>query len=172
MSDPFCFPLFRLHKGASRHIEYAERSFFMLAEKGKRVKVHYTGTLTDGTVFDSSRDREPLEFVLGAGQMIPGFDKGVEGMKVGEEKSLRLSPEDAYGERNDNLLFRVSPEALPEGYTPQEGDMLQVTTDKGFPMRVTVAEIAEEYLMLDGNHQLAGQELLFTVELVEVNENQ
>ncbi|HOO63551.1 MAG TPA: peptidylprolyl isomerase [Synergistaceae bacterium] len=144
----------------------------MLAEKGKRVKVHYTGTLTDGTVFDSSRDREPLEFVLGAGQMIPGFDKGVEGMKVGEEKSLRLSPEDAYGERNDNLLFRVSSEALPEGYTPQEGDMLQVTTDKGFPMRVTVAEIAEEYLMLDGNHQLAGQELLFTVELVEVNENQ
>ena len=142
----------------------------MLAEKGKRVKVHYTGTLTDGTVFDSSLDREPLEFVLGAGQMIPGFDKGVEGMKVGEQKSLQLPPEEAYGERNENLLFRVSSEALPEDYSPQEGDMLQVTTEKGFPMRVTVAEIAEEYLLLDGNHRLAGKELLFTVELVEVLE--
>ncbi len=142
----------------------------MLAEKGKRVKVHYTGTLTDGTVFDSSLDREPLEFVLGAGQMIPGFDKGVEGMKVGEQKSLQLPPEEAYGKRNENLLFRVSPEFLPEGYAPQEGDMLQVTTEKGFPMRVTVAEIAEEYLLLDGNHRLAGEELHFTVELVEVLE--
>jgi peptidylprolyl isomerase len=142
----------------------------MLAEKGKRVKVHYTGKLADGTVFDSSLEREPLEFVLGAGQMIPGFDKGVEGMKVGEQKTLQLPPQDAYGERNENLLFRVSSEALPEGYTPELGDMLQVTTDKGFPMRVTVAEIAEEYLMLDGNHRLAGKDLTFTVELVEVQE--
>ncbi len=142
----------------------------MLAEKGKRVKVHYTGKLADGTVFDSSLEREPLEFVLGAGQMIPGFDKGVEGMKVGEQKTLQLPPQDAYGERNENLLFRVSSEALPEDYTPELGDMLQVTTDKGFPMRVTVAEIAEEYLMLDGNHRLAGKDLTFTVELVEVQE--
>ncbi len=142
----------------------------MLAEKGKRVKVHYTGKLTDGTVFDSSLEREPLEFVLGAGQMIPGFDKGVEGMKVGEQKNLQIAPQDAYGERNENLFFRVPPEAMPEDYTPELGDMLQITTDKGFPMRVTVAEIAEEHILLDGNHRLAGEELHFTVELTEVLE--
>ena len=140
----------------------------MIARKGNKVRVHYTGTLKDGTVFDSSLEREPLEFVVGAGQMISGFDRGVEGMNVGEERTLSLSPAEAYGTRDEELLFRISREVLPQGYTPEKGDTLQLVTEEGYPMSVTISEIEDEHVLLDGNHRLAGEELVFVVRLVEV----
>lgn len=140
----------------------------MNAKKGSKVKVHYTGTLKNRDVFDSSKGRAPLEFVVGAGQMIPGFDKGVVGMGVGEEKTLTLSPREAYGERREDLLFRVSRETLPEGYTPSHGDPLRIATQDGSAMNVFVSEIDEEEITLDGNHRLAGEELIFNVTMVAI----
>jgi len=140
----------------------------MIAEKGKKVRVHYTGTLADGDIFDSSTGRDPLEFVVGAGQMIAGFDRGVEGMAVGEEKTLTLPPDQAYGERRDDMVFQVSRDVMPKDYTPSVGDTLQMRTKQGMPMNVTVASVEEDKVLLDANHSLAGKELTFKVRLVEV----
>lgn len=137
-----------------------------IAKKGDTVRVHYTGTLNDGTMFDSSikNGRPPLEFKIGAGQMIPGFDKGVEGMETGEKKMLVLEPKDAYGERNEENVFTVPADKLPEGYTPHVGDNLLA----GY-QRVTVAKINEDgSVEIDANHELAGKTLNFEVELVEI----
>ncbi len=144
----------------------------MHATKGKRVKVHYTGTLRDGAVFDSSRDREPLEFVVGAGQMIAGFDQGVEGMAVGEERILVLPPEKAYGMRDEGRIFQVARNALPEGYDPAEGDELHLSLGgrRSHPLRVTVVALDEDHVVLDGNHRLAGEELTFAVTLVDISD--
>ena len=140
----------------------------MTAEKGKTIRVHYTGTLSDGEVFDSSRGRSPLEFTVGAGQMIPGFDKGVEGMKVGEERTLVLPPDQAYGNKRDDMVFTVSRDVMPENYVPSIGDSLEMMTRGGSPMSVTVISVGEETVELDANHRLAGKELTFTVELMEI----
>ncbi len=140
----------------------------MKAEKGSRVKVHYTGTLKNGEIFDSSKGRNPLEFVVGAGQMIRGFDKGVVGMSPGEERIMTLAPEDAYGERREDLLFQVSREALPEGYTPALGDPLKISLQDGGSLNVLVSALEETHILLDGNHRLAGEELTFAVTLVEI----
>lgn len=140
----------------------------MAVKKGDHVRVHYTGTLADGTVFDSSAGRDPLEFTVGAGQMIPGFDRGVEGMEVGEKRTLVLPPEDAYGERREDRIFKVSRDALPKGYEPTVGDQLGMQTRSGRRLPVTVAAIMDREVHLDGNHQLAGKELTFEVELVSV----
>lgn|GEM_PF-109269 len=145
-----------------------ERGLHMIAEKGKKVRVHYTGTLADGDIFDSSTGRDPLEFVVGAGQMIAGFDRGVEGMAVGEEKTLTLPPDQAYGERRDDMVFQVSRDVMPKDYTPSVGDTLQMRTKQGMPMNVTVASVEEDKVLLDANHSLAGKELTFKVTLVEV----
>ena len=142
----------------------------MIAEKGKTVLVHYTGSLSDGEVFDSSRGREPLEFTLGAGQMIGGFDKAVEGMKVGEEKTVVLSPEDAYGHRREDLIFTVDRYVLPKGYEPSVGDQLQMANHDGAVLPVTIISLEEKAVILDGNHRLAGKELTFEVELVKVGD--
>ncbi|HPR90347.1 MAG TPA: peptidylprolyl isomerase [Synergistaceae bacterium] len=140
----------------------------MIAKKGSKVKVHYTGTLKNGDVFDSSEGRSPLEFTVGAGQMIPGFDKGVEGMTAGEKKTITLPPKEAYGEKRDDMLFRVSRDVLPEGYTPSIGDPLRVATDDGGVLNVFIAEMDEDGITLDGNHRLAGEELTFEVTMVEI----
>jgi len=140
----------------------------MIAEKGKRIRVHYTGTLSDGEVFDSSRGRNPLEFTVGAGQMIPGFDRGVVGMKVGEERTLVLPPEEAYGRKRDDMVFSVSRDVMPENYEPSVGDSLQMMTRGGSPMSVTVTSVGEDSVELDANHRLAGKELTFQVELMEI----
>ena len=142
----------------------------MHATKGTRVKVHYTGTLGDGSVFDSSENRAPLEFVVGAGQMIAGFDQGVEGMAVGEQRTLVLPPEKAYGLRDEDRIFQISRNTLPEGYEPAEGDELHLSTGRGYPLRVTVVAVEDEHVVLDGNHRLAGQELTFAVTMVDVSE--
>lgn len=139
------------------------------ATKGSTVKVHYTGTLTDDTVFDSSREREPLEFTVGVGQMIEGFDVAVEGMKVGETKKVNIPAEKAYGPRNDEAVFNVPKSKLPEGLTPEVGMQLEASQTDGRKQLLLIVEVKEEEVMLDANHPLAGKELVFDIELMEVN---
>lgn len=135
------------------------------AAKGNTVRVHYTGTLKDGSVFDSStlNQRPPLEFTVGAGQMIPGFDKGVLGMAIGETRTLVLPPAEAYGERQEDRMIDVPISRMPAGYSPTVGDQLQMGH-----MPVTIAAITDEMVTLDANHSLAGKELTFEVTLVEI----
>ena len=145
-----------------------ERSTSMGAKKGDRVLVHYKGMLENGEVFDSSEGRKPLEFIVGAGQMIPGFDRGVVGMEIGDEKTLILSPEDAYGEWEEEKLFAVKKGLLPKGYEPFPGDSLQMMTKSGAPITVKVHSFEDGTVNLDANHALAGKELTFEVKLVEI----
>lgn len=134
--------------------------------EGKKVKVHYTGKFEDGDVFDTSKDKEPLEFVVGEGQLIPGFEKGVLEMEVGQAKTVEISPEDAYGEYRDDLISEVEANQLPEG--TKVGTVLQAQTNAG-PMNVTVKEINDGKATIDANHPLAGKKLVFDLEVVEVN---
>lgn len=142
------------------------------ASKGDRVKVHYTGYLEDGTVFDTSRseDREPFEFIVGEGAVISGFESAVEGMAVGQTKSVEVPPEDAYQARNDDLVFEVERGQFPEDIQLEVGMLLKVsTTDEQVPETdVTVVEVREDAIVLDGNHPLAGRTLKFDLELLEV----
>lgn len=138
------------------------------AKAGDTVKIHYTGTLDDGTQFDSSAGREPLEFELGSGQVIPGFDKAVEGMAVGEEKSVNIEPEDAYGPRHDQMVQEVPKDALPDDLEPEIGMGLQAQGPDGQLINLTVTEVADESITVDGNHPLAGKALNFAIELVEI----
>ena len=138
------------------------------AKAGDTVKIHYTGTLDDGTQFDSSEGREPLEFELGSGQVIPGFEKAVEGMAVGDEKDVSISPEDAYGPRHDQMIQEVPKSALPDNLTPEVGMGLQAQGQDGQVINLTVTEVGEESITVDGNHPLAGKSLNFKLELVEI----
>ena len=139
------------------------------AENGKKVKVHYTGKLTDGTVFDSSEGREPLEFVLGQGSMIKGFENAVMGLGLGDKTSATLKPDEAYGERNNDLIFNFAKEKFPEDIKPQVGMKLNMQTAQGQPVPVEVKEVADDHVVLDANHPLAGKELVFDIELVAVD---
>jgi FKBP-type peptidyl-prolyl cis-trans isomerase 2 len=133
-----------------------------MPDPGDTVHVHYTGRLDDGTEFDSSRGRDPLSFTLGAGQVIAGFDKAVADLEVGDTATVRLEPDDAYGERNDDLLVRIDRPAEPADLA--EG--MQVQLSNG--MTAMIAELTDETVLLDGNHPLAGEALTFDLELVEV----
>ena len=138
------------------------------AKSGDTVQVHYVGKRNDGTIFDSSRDRdEPLAFELGSGQVIPGFEDAVEGMELGEVRKVRIEPENAYGERREDLL-QVGREHGPEGVDLEAGTRLQLQRD-GRAIPVTVTEIGDESITLDANHPLAGEELNFEIELVGVD---
>lgn len=139
------------------------------AKPGDSVKLHYTGTLQDGTVFDSSQGREPLEFTLGSNQVIPGFERAVEGMSPGEAKTVNIPASEAYGPRRDDMILQVSPEEFPEHINPQVGDRLQIRQPDGSTFNVTVSDIGENAVTLDGNHPLAGQDLTFEIELVAIN---
>jgi peptidylprolyl isomerase len=138
------------------------------AQTGDVVRVHYTGRLEDGTVFDSSRGREPLEFTLGSGQVISGFDSAVEGMEVGETRSTRIPVEEAYGPRRDDLLLEIDREQVPESIEVSVGTQLQLQQEDGRSVPVTVAEVGSQTITLDGNHPLAGHDLDFELELLEV----
>ena len=138
------------------------------AASGDNVKIHYTGKLEDGTQFDSSEGRDPLEFELGSGQVIPGFDKAVEGMAVGESKSVTIEPDDAYGARNDQMVQEVPKSALPDDLKPAEGMQLQAQGPNGQVMQLVVTDVGDESITVDGNHPLAGKSLNFDINLVSI----
>jgi peptidylprolyl isomerase len=138
------------------------------AKSGDTVRIHYTGTLDDGTEFDSSSGRDPLEFALGGGQVIPGFDSAVDGMAVGENKTVTIPPGEAYGERHEQLVQEVPKSALPDEIDPAVGMHLQSRSPEGQVMNLVVTEVADASITVDGNHPLAGQALTFDIELVEI----
>jgi peptidylprolyl isomerase len=139
-----------------------------VAKAGDTVKVHYTGTLADGTQFDSSAGRDPLEFTLGAGNVIAGFDEGVTGMKVGEKKTITIPAAEAYGEYRDDMVIQINRDKLPATITPMVGMQLQMTQNDGSVITVTIKEITDTMITLDANHELAGKDLTFELELVEI----
>ena len=138
------------------------------AKAGDTLQLHYTGTLEDGTVFDSSEGCEPLSFELGSGQIIPGLDAGVTGMEVGEKRTVRVEPGEAYGEHQADRVQAVERASVPDHIPTEPGTQLQVQTPDGQAMPVTVLEADEEKVVLDANHPLAGKTLTFDVELVEI----
>ncbi len=138
------------------------------AKSGDTVKIHYTGTLDDGTEFDSSAGREPLEFSLGSGQVIAGFDNAVEGMAVGDSKTVTLPPDEAYGDRHEKLLQEVPKTSLPDDMTPEVGMALKTQSPDGQVMNLVIADVSEESITVDANHPLAGQALTFAIELIEI----
>jgi peptidylprolyl isomerase len=131
------------------------------------VKVHYTGTLDDGTVFDSSKEREPLEFTLGEGRVIPGFEAAVKDMEVGQSKTVTIPADEAYGQYRNDLLVPIEKRHLPKGLEPEIGQRLQMQKANGEMSIVTVTEVAEDKITIDANHPLAGKNLTFELELVE-----
>lgn len=142
-----------------------------VVKKGDVVQVHYTGKLTNGEQFDSSVGREPLEFKVGAGMMIPGFDKGVEGMALGDKKTININAADGYGERDEQNIIPFPIENVPGDMKLQVGQQLTLRNDQGQPVQVTVTEIKEDVVVLDANHFLAGKDLIFDVELVSINQD-
>ena len=138
------------------------------AKKGDNVKVHYKGTLTTGEQFDSSEGKEPLAFTVGAGQMIKGFDDAIPGMAVGEKKTINIAPSDAYGEKNKEAIVEFPKANIPADMKLEPGMKLQLQNQAGQPVPVVVAEVKDDVVILDANHELAGKELIFDIELVEI----
>ncbi|WP_250631453.1 FKBP-type peptidyl-prolyl cis-trans isomerase [Rhodoflexus caldus] len=139
------------------------------AQTGDRVAVHYTGRFLDGQVFDTSLARnEPLEFVVGAGQMIKGFDEAVLGMMLNEQKTVTLAPEDAYGVRNEQYIISIPVSQLPADLNPQIGDELVLRLQDGNNFPVIVADLNADTITLDGNHPMAGKTLVFDIQLLEI----
>ena len=141
----------------------------MQAKTGDTVKVHYTGKLTTGDQFDSSAGREPLEFTVGAGQMIKGFDAAIPGMKVGDKKTINIPAVEAYGERSADAMIEFPKENIPPDMKLEPGMQLTLSNQHGQPVPVIVVELKEEVVVLDANHFLAGKDLVFDIELVEIN---
>jgi len=137
-------------------------------KEGDVVKVHYTGKLVNGEQFDSSTGREPLEFTVGAGQMIKGFDDAMPGMSLGEKKTINIAAENAYGERSEEAIIEFPKENVPADMVLEPGMPLTLSNQAGQPVPVIVVEVKEELIVLDANHFLAGQELIFDIELVEI----
>ncbi|MBM1219129.1 peptidylprolyl isomerase [Ponticoccus sp. SC2-23] len=138
------------------------------AKAGDTVRIHYTGTLSDGTTFDSSQGRDPLEFTVGSGDIIPGLDKAMPGMQVGESKTVTVPCDEAYGPVNPEAMQTVERAQIPDHIPLDLGTALQVQDQTGRAMAVTVAEVTEDKVVLDANHPLAGKDLTFNVELVEI----
>jgi FKBP-type peptidyl-prolyl cis-trans isomerase 2 len=132
------------------------------------VKVHYTGKLSNGQVFDSSLEREPLEVTLGQGMLIPGFEKGMVNMKVNEKKTIHIPVAEAYGDIQEELFHEVKKDQLPQDMTPEVGMGLVSQKPDGTEVQFRVAEVHEEHIIIDANHPLAGQDLIFDLELVEI----
>jgi FKBP-type peptidyl-prolyl cis-trans isomerase 2 len=140
----------------------------MQVQNGNKVKIHYTGKLADGQVFDTSLQdgRDPLEFTVGQGMMIPGFETGVMGMEVGEKRTITMASDDAYGPTRDDLMFEVPITNVPPEV--KVGDTLRAEVENGMMSLFTVTEVKIETVVLDGNHPLAGKDLTFDVELLEM----
>ena len=137
-------------------------------ENGNTVSVHYTGTLNDGTQFDSSREREPLSFLVGDGQVIPGFESAVLGMQEGETKTVTILAENAYGPKNDQAVQVVERNRFPNGFEGNVGESVTGQTGEGQAFRATIVSVEENTVTLDFNHPLAGQDLTIEVELVSI----
>jgi peptidylprolyl isomerase len=138
------------------------------AKNGDNVKINYKGTLDDGTVFDSSEGREPLSFTLGSGQVIPGFEEAVEGMSVGESKSVNIPADKAYGQRNEEMVIEAPRDQVPPDINPEVGLKLQMGGPNGEVVVVEVTEVTDSHIKLDANPPLAGQDLNFDIELVAI----
>lgn len=138
------------------------------AKQGDTVHVHYTGKLHDGSVFDSSRNREPIEFTLGRGQVISGLEEAVVGLSEGEKTEAHVLPEAAFGQHSSELVLKVRTDSLPKGVTPALGQRFEMTTDDGYKIPVRVTDLKEDAVVVDANHPLAGKELTFDLELVRI----
>lgn len=138
----------------------------MAIKPGDKVKVHYTGKLDNGEVFDSSRDREPLEFEVGKGQLIVGFENAIKGHKPGETVTVKIDPENGYGDVDEDLIFSVSRDQVPDHIPLKVGTPLQLTSDKG-SMDVRITEVGPEEITLDANHPLAGKNMEFEIEILD-----
>jgi peptidylprolyl isomerase len=138
------------------------------AKAGDTVRIHYTGTLSDGSTFDSSDGRDPLEFTLGSGMVIPGFDKAVDGMSVGDEQTVEIPCADAYGPLNEDARQTFPRDKIPDDVPLEIGTQLQLSGPQGQPIQVRVAEVTETEVILDANHPLAGKDLTFKISLVEI----
>lgn len=139
-------------------------------ENGLYVSVHYTGTLEDGKVFDSSEGRQPLEFQVGAGQLISGFEQAVMDMALNEKKEFTLSPEEAYGQRDESQIHKFPVSEIPAGMDPQVGQTISLSTPEGQSIPAVIADRDEENLTFDLNHPLAGQSLTFAIEVVGISD--
>ena len=139
-------------------------------KEGNVVKVHYTGKLINGEQFDSSAGKEPLEFTVGAGQMIKGFDAAMPGMNLGEKKTINIAPEDGYGTRSEEAIIEFPRENVPAEMVLEPGMPLTLSNQAGQPVQVVVVEVKDDIIVLDANHFLAGQELIFDIELIEIAE--
>ncbi len=137
-------------------------------KSGDKIKVHYHGKLTSGETFDSSTGREPLEFEVGSGMVIKGFDDGVTGMTVGEKKTVNIPFDEAYGQRNPDMIIEIPKDRFPEDMEIELGISLGMSDENGQQFQVTIVEIKDDVVMLDANHPLAGQDLIFDLELVEI----
>lgn len=138
------------------------------ARAGDTVRIHYTGRLDDGSVFDSSEGREPLEFAVGSGQVIPGFDNAVSGMEEGQQKRVTIPADEAYGPRREELVLTVERSQLPDDMSPQLGEQYQMS-QAGQTVVLTVTDVSEDAVELDANHPLAGENLTFDIQLVGID---
>lgn len=139
------------------------------ARQGDKVKVHYTGSFEDGTVFDSSEGEDPLEFTIGSGEVIAGFEEAIIGMSAGQEKRETIHPDRGYGNRHEELVFAVGRDQLPPGNDVEVGDMLEVAFGDGRTANVQVTDVDHASVTLDANHPLAGRTLTFELELVSID---
>lgn len=138
------------------------------AKPGDTVKIHYKGSLDDGTIFDSSEGREPLEFKIGSGNIIPGVEEAVIGMETDEKKTATIPPEKGYGEYRDEMVVEVEKNMFPDHITPKVGQQLELRQSDGQAVVVTVTDISDENVKLDANHPLAGKDLTFEIELKKI----
>jgi peptidylprolyl isomerase len=138
------------------------------AKNGDKIRIHYTGKLEDGNVFDNSKERQPLEFIVGDGEVMPGIEKGVIGMEPGDTKTIEIPPEEAFGPKRKELLIEVPKSELPNQITPTLGQRLKMHDPDGDHIELIITDINEETITLDANHPLAGHTLFFDLELVEI----
>ena len=138
-------------------------------KKGDTVKVHYHGKLTNGETFDSSEGKEPLEFKVGEGSVIKGFDDGVMGMQIGDKKTIEVPVDDAYGPKNEEMLIEFPKDRFPSDMNPEVGMPLTMSNGSGQNFRVTIIEVKDDSVILDANHPLAGEDLIFDIELVSIS---
>ena len=140
----------------------------MPAKNGDTIRVHYTGTLADGTLFDSSKDGDPLESVLGQNMLIPGFEAALLGMEEGETKTVTIQPDDAYGEHLEDLMLVVPRSEVPSHMKPEVGMMVQLAAESGEEFEAAITNVTDDEITLDANHPLAGEALTFELEMVEI----